>query len=196
MKPVRVAVGSLRGPKLQAVRAALETCGKWLSPAGTEFEVRGFDVPSGVRATPLSRLESMQGARFRANALRQIAHERNETWEYCVGLEGGLEVMLVDGERRVFLESWAYICGRDAAGHYGQSGAIALPDEIATEVVDRGVELSDAIDAFAGTQGIRDGLGAWGVLTCGVITREEAFRIAAINAFAPFFTRTRQAAKA
>jgi non-canonical (house-cleaning) NTP pyrophosphatase len=95
--------------------------------------------------------------------------------------------MLLDGERRVFLESWVYIAGDDGRGHYGQSGAIAIPDELAARVLDDGVDLSDAIDAYAGARGIRNGMGAWGVLTCGLITREEAFRIAAINAFSPFF---------
>ena len=48
-------------------------------------------------------------------------------------------------------------------------------------------ELSAAIDHFAGGRGIRDAQGAWGVLTCNLITRQEAFRIAVIHAFAPFF---------
>ena len=50
-----------------------------------------------------------------------------------------------------------------------------------------GIELSAAIDAYAGGRGIRDAQGAWGVLTSNIITRQEAFRIAAIHAFAPFF---------
>ena len=61
-----------------------------------------------------------------------------------------------------------------------------LPDTLVTKVVDQGVELAEAIDAFAGAQGIRDGQGAWGVLTGGLITRQEAFRTALIAAFAPF----------
>ena len=58
---------------------------------------------------------------------------------------------------------------------------------LAAEVLDQGVELSVAIDRFAGGQGIRDMQGAWGVLTRNLITRQEAFRIAVIHAFAPFF---------
>jgi non-canonical (house-cleaning) NTP pyrophosphatase len=129
----------------------------------------------------------MQGARSRAESLRATTQDPGGPFQFCVGLEGGLEVMLLDGERRVFLESWVYIAGDDGRGHYGQSGAIAIPDELAARVLDDGVDLSDAIDAYAGARGIRNGMGAWGVLTCGLITREEAFRIAAINAFSPFF---------
>jgi non-canonical (house-cleaning) NTP pyrophosphatase len=74
--------------------------------------------------------------------------------------------------------------GREA---YGQAGGILLPESLAAEVLDQGVELSVAIDAFAGGQGIRDMQGAWGVLTRNLITRQDAFRIAVIHAFAPFF---------
>lgn len=74
--------------------------------------------------------------------------------------------------------------GREA---YGQAGGILLPEALASEVLDRGVELSEAIDVFTGGQGIRDMQGAWGVLTRDLITRQDAFRIAVIHAFAPFF---------
>jgi non-canonical (house-cleaning) NTP pyrophosphatase len=180
-----VAVGSLRPPKLNAVRAALQVCS---SPLGlSSIETLGFEVPSGVRSTPLSRIETMQGAKYRAECLQKIASDRQEPWQFFVGLEGGLDVVTLDSERRVFLEGWVYISDRNGHGHYGQSGAIALPPELARPVVDKGADLSDAIDAYAGAQGIRNGLGAWGVLTRGLITREDAFRIATINAFAPFF---------
>ena len=60
-------------------------------------------------------------------------------------------------------------------------------DLIAKTVVDEGVELSEAIDAFAGGHGIRDAQGAGGVLSGNLVTRQEAFRVAVVNAFAPFF---------
>lgn len=191
--PTYVAVGSLRPPKLNAVRAALDVCSSSLGLNSTE--ILGFEVPSGVRSTPLSRVETMQGAKHRAERLKQIAKERGEPWQFFIGLEGGVDVVTLDAERRVFLESWVYIADRDGHGHYGQSGAIGLPSELATQVVHEGRDLSDAIDAYAGAQGIRNGLGAWGVLTRGLITREEAFRIATINALAPFF-RSKQTASA
>lgn len=192
MPALCVAVGSLRPPKLNAVRLALADCAQHLQAgSSSESEVAGFDVASGVRSTPLSGHETMQGARRRADALRELLRESNTPWHYFVGLEGGLETISIDSERRVFLQSWAYVADAAGRGHYGQSGAIALPDELATRVIDQGVDLSEAIDAFAGAHGIRDGLGAWGVLTSGLITREQAFRIATINAFAPFFSSRR-----
>ena len=57
---------------------------------------------------------------------------------------------------------------------------------------------SRAIDRFAGDSGIRDAQGAWGVLSRNLITRQEAFRVAVIAAFAPFYNSGmyRQAAAA
>ncbi len=62
-----------------------------------------------------------------------------------------------------------------------------MPEGLATEVLDRGTELSHAIEAYTGIQGVRDSQGAWGILTKNLINRQESFRIAVISAFAPFF---------
>ena len=107
----------------------------------------------------------MAGARARAEALARIARDAGERWNYFVGLEGGLEVILESSQRHVFLENWAYVRDASGRGSFGQSGMVPLPEALAHEVVDRGVELSVAIDAFAGRHGIRDAEGAWGVLT-------------------------------
>jgi non-canonical (house-cleaning) NTP pyrophosphatase len=206
MERIIVAVGSRRPPKLNAVSEALKA---WesLLPADAAFEVVGVDVPSGVGDTPKSRAELMAGARGRAEALQRLAHERGETWRYFVGLEGGLEVVcehekfrreaedtvrnLQPKRRRwVFLQSWAFVSDGAGGEAYGQSGGILLPEVLARHVLDEGIELSAAIDAHAGGRGIRDAQGAWGVLTRDLITRQEAFRIAVIHAFAPYFNAT------
>ncbi len=181
-----IAVGSARRVKVNAVTEALASFGTFLNE-GAQFEVAGVDVPSGVRHTPLTREDTMAGARQRAEALRLIARENNEPWKYFVGLEGGLDVVRDGRARWVFLENWAYASDRAGLGFLGQSGAVMLPDALAKSVIDEGVELSEAIDAFAGSKGIRDAQGAWGILTRNLITREDAFRAAVINAFAPLF---------
>jgi inosine/xanthosine triphosphatase len=195
MESITIAVGSKRGPKVNAVREALRSFGSFLVPEA-EFQVEGVEVPSGVRHTPLSREELMAGARQRAEALVRIARERGTGWNYFVGLEGGLDVVHFDNSRRVFLESWAYVADASGAGFFGLSGGILVPEPLAERVVDQGVELSEAIDSFAGGSGIRDGQGAWGVLTRDIITRQEAFRVAVIHAFAPFFNREAYSAQA
>jgi inosine/xanthosine triphosphatase len=185
MTKIVVAVGSTRGPKVRAVTLALEAIVAKLVP-DAEFEVVGVEVESGVSSTPTSSEELMQGARQRAEALAQQARETRRAWRYFVGLEGGLEVLQDDRARRVFLESWAYVSD-GVRGYYGRSGGIEVPEDLAHEVLERGFELSDAIDRFAGQLGIRDGQGAWGVLSSDLIPRQESFRVAVITAFAPFY---------
>jgi inosine/xanthosine triphosphatase len=185
MKKIIVAVGSTRRPKLQAVAKALESFAPKLVPDG-DFEVVGVEVESGVNPTPSSSEELMRGARQRVDALMQLARETRQPWRYFIGLEGGLEVLQDDRTRRVFLESWAYVSD-GSRGFYGRSGGIELPEELAHEVLERGFDLSDAIDRYADAVGIRDGQGAWGVLSADLIQRDESFRVAVITAFAPFY---------
>jgi inosine/xanthosine triphosphatase len=194
--PVLIAVGSTRKPKLAAVREALATMGDLLAP-GQSLEIVGVEVGSGVSHTPASRDELMQGARQRAESLASLAATRREPWKYFVGLEGGLDVVADRGNRRVFLESWAFVSDGNY-GYFGRSGSVEIPGILAEEVLGRGTELSVAIDRFAGDSGIRDAQGAWGVLSRNLITRQEAFRVAVIAAFAPFYNSGmyRQAAAA
>jgi non-canonical (house-cleaning) NTP pyrophosphatase len=112
---------------------------------------------------------------------------QSQSWSYCVGLEGGLDVVHDNGRRMAFLESWAFVADSSGRHSWGHAGGIALPDALAAQVLDQGMELSAAIDAFAGEQGIRDAQGAWGVLTRNLITRHDVLRTAVINAFALFF---------
>jgi non-canonical (house-cleaning) NTP pyrophosphatase len=102
------------------------------------MEVRGFDVPSGVRHTPLTREDTMSGARQRAEALIALARQNKEFWSYFVGLEGGLDVVSTGGQRHVFLQNWAYVTDGRGRGSFGQSGGIVLPDALAAKVVNQG----------------------------------------------------------
>jgi inosine/xanthosine triphosphatase len=185
MKAWRIAVGSTRLPKTNAVREAVSSFGA-LFDSAAQFKVEGYEVESGVSHTPTSREELMQGARQRAEALAARLSSMGAPADFFVGVEGGLDVVPDDGLRRVFLESWAYVTdGR--TGHYGCSGSIEIPEGLAMEVLDKGVELSTAIDVHAGAVGIRDGQGAWGVLSGNLINRQESFRVAVVTAFAPFY---------
>jgi non-canonical (house-cleaning) NTP pyrophosphatase len=148
----------------------------------------------------------MRGARQRVDALTQTAANANESYQFYVGLEGGLDVCNRSDARSdqgqdttsrcVFLESWAYVFD-GSRGCFGRSGAIELPETLAHEVLDQGVELATAIDRFAGMAGVRDGQGAWGVLSRDLITRRDAFCVALLAGFAPFYNaRLYRAARA
>lgn len=185
MPTLSIAVGSTRRPKLNAVNDAALVIAP-LFGDGTVLRVAGYEVGSGVSHTPASREELMQGARQRAEALQENLRVQHVEADYFTGLEGGLDVAQENGIRRVFLESWAYVSDGQS-GHFGCSGSIELPEALAEEVLLRGTELSTAIDEFAGAVGIRDGQGAWGVLSNNLITRQDSFRLAVLAAFAPFY---------
>jgi inosine/xanthosine triphosphatase len=185
MKTWHIAVGSTRRPKLNAVKEAALAIAPLLGD-GAHLEVSGFEVESGVSHTPASREELMQGARQRVEFLQKIVSTQGASADFFIGLEGGLDVALEDGVRRVFLESWAYVSD-GKRGHFGCSGSIELPETLAEEVLSRGSELSAAIDHFAGVAGIRDGQGAWGVLSRNLVSRQDSFRLAVVAAFAPFY---------
>ena len=184
---ILVAVGSTREPKLRAVEEALTAIFPILHGAA-RFKVESINVDNGVRHTPLSRAETMAGARQRVEAMRTLVKKSEIPYGYFIGLEGGIEIVAEAGRRWAFLENWAYVTNSAGKEAFGQSGAVLLPQTLASEVIDKGVELADAIDVFAGSAGVRDAQGAWGVLTRDLITRKDSYRIALVNAFAPFLT--------
>jgi len=181
---------------LDAVREAASTIAAMFAREGTlaavhssermMMEVAGYEVESGVSHTPVSGEELMRGARQRAEALQAKLRIESIPADFYVGLEGGLDVVHENATRHVFLESWAYAIGGQH-GHFGCSGSIELPDALADEVLRRGTELGLAIDQYAGAGGIRDGDGVWGILSRGLISRRDSFRLAVIAAFAPFY---------
>ena len=187
------AVGSTRRPKLNAVIDAASVIAPLLGEGAVN--VTGYEVESGVSHTPVSREELMRGARQRAEALQAQLRANGTSADFFVGVEGGLDVVTENALKRVFLESWAYVSD-GTAGHFGCSGSIELPEALAEEVLSRGTELSVAIDQFAGAVGIRDGQGAWGVLSCNLISRQESFRRAVEVAFAPFYSAKMYRSKA
>lgn len=194
MQTRHIAVGSTRKPKLNAVVEVASAIAPWLNN-GQALDVVGYQVESGVSHTPASREELMQGARQRAEALQAKLRANGTRADFFVGVEGGLDVATENGVKRVFLESWAYVSD-GTAGHFGSSGSIELPQVLADEVLTRGTELSVAIDEFAGAVGIRDGQGAWGVLSRNLISRQESFRRAVEVAFAPFYNAQMYRARA
>jgi inosine/xanthosine triphosphatase len=180
-----ILLGSTRPAKVDGAREALkEIAGidvRFSSP-----EIRTIDLTEVAPRMPLSEAAIVDGARRRASALVQSqAFVNGET--FAVGLEGGLSPLQADGRDVWMLRTWAAVTDGQRWG-YGAGGAVAVPDEVAERVL-AGEELGDVIDALVGvpTRGTR---GAWGVLTRDLVGRREAFRLAVLAAFAPFYNRS------
>jgi inosine/xanthosine triphosphatase len=185
---VRLAVGSTRAPKLDAVRRAAAILAGHGLP---EAQIVAVDVSDVAPLMPLSGSSLRAGSRVRAHRALELLRDRGEPARFGIGLEGGLDVVSDEaGDRRAFLMSWA--CVSDGArDSFGAGGALQIPERLAAAVIDEGVELGDAMARFSGEHDVRSGQGAWGVLTAGVVDRARSFEIALLNAFAPFYNPSR-----
>lgn len=165
-----VAVGSLNPVKVGAVRAVLVP----LAPGVT---VTGVLVPSDVPSQPWGDEETILGARTRAlGALAKLPSA-----ELGVGIEGGV----VDGAGGLRSCAWAVVVSRDGIEGVGGSLALTLPPSVAA-LVRAGQELGEAMDVHVGATNTKQGAGAVGILTAGLIDRQRAYETLVTYALAPF----------
>jgi non-canonical (house-cleaning) NTP pyrophosphatase len=213
MRSVVVLVGSKRPAKVEGVREALAAIAR-VDSRFADVVLDAHDLTHIAPRQPMSIAEIIDGARTRAAALLNLGTSDSEPrnlrtpeppnpgtseprnpgtpelrnpgtpeLRFAVGVEGGLE-RLPTGTGAWALHSWAAVTDGESWG-YGGGPALMLPPEIAERVVS-GEELGDVIDRLAGEH-VRGTRGAWGLLTRDLIGRREAFRLAVIAAFAPFY---------
>jgi inosine/xanthosine triphosphatase len=127
---------------------------------------------SGVPDQPYGA-ETRQGARNRLAYIQELHPEA----DYWVSQEGGV---FVEGER---LYNRVFILIADREGYVGESSTARffLPTQIA-EAVKAGAELGHATDAFFDKRNSKQGIGAVGYLTDGLVDRERYYTEAAIIA--------------
>ena len=169
---MQIVVASKNPVKINATRAAFTA----LLPDAT-FNVIGITVDSGVSDQPRTDAETRRGARNRA----ANAASAEASADYYVGLEGGLEV--TDG----ILLAFAWIAIQNSAGvvSFARSATLPLPNSI-RELIDAGLELGDANDRVFATKNSKQGGGAYGLLTGGLLTRESIYTETAMLALLPF----------
>ncbi len=179
---MKVIIASLRAPKVNGVKRAFLRLSA--HPGFQDITFETLQIESGVNATPLSVEELLKGARQRAEAaMARALDQANETGAiYSVGVEGGISIFL----EHVFLQSWACVYDGTRVS-FGSSGSIEIPPSLADAVVRGGADLGQVIDVFAGQLNIRSNQGTWGILTSDLVTREDSFELATLNALAPFF---------
>jgi inosine/xanthosine triphosphatase len=171
----RVAVGSTNPVKVGAARAVV-------SRLAVRASVDGVAVPSGVADQPWGDDETIRGALTRARAAQQAADA-----DLGIGIEGGV-VALGDGTVRTC--AWAAVVTRDGHEGIGGSLALTLPAHVA-DLVRGGMELGHAMDAVAGTHNVKHGLGAVGILTRGLVSRQQAYEVLVAYALAPLLAGER-----
>ena len=167
-----VAVGSTNPVKIGAVRVVLAR----ILPLA---RVEGRAVPSTVSEQPRGDEETIRGALARAAAVRDALSA-----DLGVGIEGGV-VEQADGSMRTC--AWAAVVDGDGRSGVGGSLSMPLPHRVAAMVRD-GLELGHAMDRLIGQQDTKRGKGAVGILTAGVVDRQQAYEILVAYALAPFLT--------
>jgi inosine/xanthosine triphosphatase len=165
----RVAVGSTNPVKVGAARSVM-------AKLATDVEVTGVSVPSGVPDQPWGDEETIRGAVARARGARESLDA-----DIGIGIEGGV-VAAADGSVRSC--AWVAAAARDGREGIGGSLAFTLPDDVATLVRD-GMELGHAMDTVSGTHNVKQGVGAVGVLTHGLVTRQQAYEVLVAYALVP-----------
>lgn len=176
------AVGTRNPVKIRATANALRRV--W--PA---VECRGCDVESSVPEQPTGEEEAILGATNRAIRSCQLLGT-----DLGVGLEG----YTVDTPTGMFLSAWVAIVHHEIhrgkieqrqgnATHVGlgSGGRILLPESIAQRVR-QGEELGPVMDLVTAQKNTKQKEGAVGILTNGLVGREEALMFGVLYALASF----------
>lgn len=148
-----------------------------------EHLVEGVSAPSGVSDQPMSIEETIQGARNRAQYIRQARPEA----DYYAGIEGGLTT---DELGQLIGIAWVVILDQQGRESKASTGTFVLP-KIMADDIRSGMEMGVAADKLYGTDNIKHNLGTVGALTDGVIDRTEYYTHAAILALIPFKNASR-----
>lgn len=137
-------------------------------------------VDPGVADQPMSDEETRLGARNRVALARQKVPDA----DYWVGMEGGLDFF----DRRLMAFAWMVVAARGERISETRSATLPLPPEV-QRLVAGGLELGEANDRVFSTLNSKQGGGAYGLLTNGLMTRESIYTQTLILALIPFVNR-------
>jgi len=164
-----IAIGSTNPVKNNASKHILSS----VYPNATFVSV---DVPSGVSDQPWGNNETRHGALNRAKTALA-----NTNADMAIGLEGGIQEI----EAKLFTCAWCVIVDQSGKVGIGGNSCVRLPDEVAI-TVRSGLELGTAMDQLTGQKNTKHQLGAIGLLTNSLSSRQEAYEILIKMALAPF----------
>lgn len=140
------------------------------------LRLSGTRVDSGVSAQPSTDAETRSGARNRAERALQL----RPAADYAVGMEGGIDVI----DETLLAFAWIAVRAADGRAGEARSATLPLPDAV-RRFVETGMELGDASDRVFDTVNSKQGGGAFGLLTDGLLTRESVYSQTLVLALLP-----------
>jgi len=165
---LKIAVGSTNPVKIAATKNVMKKI------YGNSVEVVPIKVESGVSHTPIGEEEIVRGAKNRAiRALQAIQADIG------VGMEGGI----VKKFGEWFLTGWCAVVDRSGKFSLGSSVYMLLPDSVVERVL-KGEELGVVFDDITGMHDTKKTIGAIGILTKRLLTRQKAWEDSLIYAMA------------
>jgi inosine/xanthosine triphosphatase len=168
---MKIAVGSHNPVKINAARHVLSEVypGAEIIPAAVE---------SGVSSNPRGDEEAIAGAKNRARKARESAGA-----DLGVGLEGGTTT--IAGKHMT--GGW---CAVFDGKRYslGGGGHILLPPAVDRGITREGKELGETMDELSGGRNTKQKMGAIGILTRGLSSRQQAYEYILTYALAPLLS--------
>ncbi|TWT12486.1 DUF84 family protein [Planomicrobium sp. CPCC 101079] len=158
MTKIQVNIASKNPAKINAVAAVL-------SELNLVFDLQPTETDSGVPAQPFSLEETRLGAINRAK------RALNAGQEFAIGLEGGVYEL----EGVMYLCNWGALCSKEGLLFTAAGAQIPLPKSIAASLK-KGEELGPVMDSYVQESGTRKHKGAVGILTAGLVNRDEMFQ--------------------
>ncbi len=167
----KVMVASKNPVKINATKSGFEK----MFPEES-FEFQGVSVSVDVSDQPMSDEETLNGALSRSEQAK-IQFPNADFW---VGIEGGVDKL----NDTLFVFAWIVISSKELIGK-SRTGNVPLPKKI-DELIQKNIELGDAVDIVFGHTNSKQKNGAVGCLTNNLITREYHCSESVILALIPF----------
>ena len=173
-----VGIGSRNPVKIKAVKKVFK---KVWPKAG----FKALAVVSGVADQPIGQEETIKGAKQRAKKVLEIILKRKGEEEvFGVGVEGGnMEI-----EGTWYTVAWGAIVNRKGETGLGGGAIMPLPRAVGERIA-QGEELGPVMDDWTSRQEVKKKEGAIGVLTKGIVTRQEAYEQIISFALVKFLNR-------
>lgn len=173
--PLRIIVGSKNPVKVGCTREA------FTQAFGKVGVVEGVDALSNIPAQPRSEEETLLGAKNRASHAKNLVPEA----DYWVGIEGGVD----EDTQGMYAFAWIYVVHRSGKCSQSKTGTFYLPPKVVT-LIREGMELGHADDLVFQAQNSKQKGGSVGLLTQGIITREDYYQQAMVLALIPFLNES------